>query len=490
MGHVMRSVAALGLTLLAGCELGPNYLRPALPLPQSWRSPAPQAEPASLANLSWWELFRDEELRGLVGAALEANKDLQIAVSRVDQARARVGLARSDQFPRIDGRGEFLRQRTSEEGTFPPPAGREETDLFALSGDAAFELDVWGRLRRASEAARAELLASEATRHTVVLTLVADVASTYLELRERDLELEITRSTASARRQSLGIVRDRFEAGLTSALDLGQAETDVASTEALIPDLERQVTQTENRLSILLGRYPGEIRRGSPLSGQVFPPEIPAGLPSALLERRPDIRQAEEDLVAANARIGVAKAAFFPQITLTGAFGSESIALSDLFTGPARTWQFGPRVTVPIFNAGRNRANLELAEAEEQEALIRYEQAVQQAFREAEDALVAHRKTREALVARREAVRASRETLNVAESRYASGLTTYLNVLDTQRTQLAAEIAESQTLLSQLVAVVQVYRALGGGWDTEESTTVAVDSQRRNARSRAEDNPS
>ena len=248
------------------------------------------------------------------------------------------------------------------------------------------------------------MLSSEAARQTVVVTLVADVASTYLELRERDLEVEITRGTAAARRQSLGIVRDRFQAGLTSSLDLRQAETDLASTEALIPDLERQVTQTENRLSILVGRFPGEIRRGGPLAGQTFPPEVPAGLPSALLERRPDVRQAEESLVAANAEIGVAKAAFFPEISLTGTYGVESVALSDLFTGAARVWQVGPRVTLPIFHGGRNRANLALAEAEQEEALARYEQVVQQAFREAEDALVAHTKMSEALVAQQEAV--------------------------------------------------------------------------------------
>lgn len=461
-------VVVLTGSTVAGCAIGPDYLRPKLSLPHAWRSAPASVEPTastSLSDLSWWDLFRDEELRTLLATALEENKDLRVAVTRVAQARARLGIARADRLPQLDARGQYQRQRTSEKGVFPLPPGQEENDLFDLSGNASFEVDLWGRLRRASEAARAEMLASEAARQTVVVTLVADVASTYLELRERDLELEIARRTTAARRQSLGIVRGRFEAGLTSALDLRQAETDLASTEALIPDLERQVLQTENRLSILLGRFPGEIRRGSPLSGQTFPPEVPAGLPSALLERRPDIRQAEQSLVAANARVGVARAAFFPQISLTGAYGVESVALSDLFTGAARTWQFGPQVTMPIFRGGRNRAGLALAEAEQEEALIRYEQAVQQAFREAEDALVAHRKTREVLGAQREAVRAARETLAVAESRYASGLTTYLNVLDTQRTLLSAEIAESRALFAQLAAVVQLYRALGGGWN-------------------------
>jgi multidrug efflux system outer membrane protein len=340
------------------------------------------------------------------------------------------------------------------------------TDFFALGADSSFELDVWGRLRRSSEAARAELLASEATRHTVVLTLVSDVAGAYLALRELDLELDITRRAVAARRQSLGIVLERFESGLTTALDLRQAEADLATTEAGIPDLERAIVETEDRLSILLGRNPSAIPRGRSLPEQALPPAVPAGLPSALLDRRPDIRAAEESLVAANARIGVAKAAFFPQIELTGAFGVESVALSDLFTGPARVWQFGPRVSVPIFHGGRNLASLELAAAIEREALARYEQSIQQAFRETEDALIAHTKAGEALGSQREAVRASRQALGVAESRYASGLTTYLNVLDSQRTLLAAEIAESRTLLAQAAAVVRLYRALGGGWET------------------------
>jgi len=463
----MRRLAASAVLclVLAGCTLGPDYRRPTVPAPAAWRDRTPTVDATSLADLTWWELFQDEELRDLIRTGIEANKDLRIAVTRVDQARAQVGITRAAQFPQVDGNASFSRQRISEVGTVPLPAGAPVvTNDFVATVDAAFELDIWGRLRRASEAARAELLASEATRYAVVMTLVSDIATAYLQLRELDLELEITRRTVTARQQSLGIVRDRFEGGLTSALDLRQAETDLASTAALIPDLERQITQTENQLSILLGRNPGRISRGRPLSGQTFPPTVPAGLPSALLERRPDIRQAEETLVAAHARIGVAKAAFFPRIILTGFLGVESVALSDLFTGPSRIWQFGPAVTLPIFNAGRNRANLRLTEAQQQEALVRYEQAIQQAFREVEDALVAHRKAREGLAEQDTAVRASREALSIAELRYTSGLTSYLNVLDAQRTLLAAELAQSRTLRAQLVAVVQVYKALGGGW--------------------------
>jgi multidrug efflux system outer membrane protein len=459
-------VAALALGLaLAGCALGPDYRRTVVPAPEAWRESQGKLEPASLADLQWWELFEDPELRNLVQAALEANKDLRIAVTRVAQARAQLGVTRADQLPRIDAVGSVTTNRFSD--TVPPVDQGGKTDLFSTTLDLTFEIDIWGRLRRASEAARAELLASEENRHAVVMTLVSDVAAAYLRLRQLDLELETTRRNVVSRQGSLQLVRDRLDAGLTSALDLRQAEAELASTSAQIPDLERQITQTENQLSILLGRNPGGIKRGRPLSGQTFPPTVPAGLPSALLERRPDIRQAEAGLVAANARIGVAKAAFFPQISLTGVFGVESAALSDLFTGPSRVWQFGPTVTLPIFNAGRNRANLRLVEARQEEALIRYEQAIQQAFREVEDALVAHRKAREALAEQGAAVRASREALGIAEFRYASGLTSYLSVLDAQRTLLAAEVAESRTLLSQLVAAVQLYRALGGGWDAE-----------------------
>src|SRR6058998_1100667 len=319
LGRTMRRLVAqlaLGLAL-AGCTLGPDYHRPTVSAPEVWRAAQAAPDPASLADLAWWELFQDDELRRLVQTATEANKDLRIAVTRVDQARAQLGVTRSAQFPEINAGASVTTNRFSDSDNVPTRGQGGQTDLFSTTVDLAFELDIWGRLRRATEAARAELLASEEARHAVVMTLVSDVAAAYLQLR--------------------------------------QAEAELAGTAAQIPDLERQIAQTEHRLSILLGRNPGGISRGRPLTGQTFPPTVPAGLPSTLLERRPDIRQAEDGLVAANARIGVAKAAFFPQVSLTGFFGVESVALSDLFTGPSRVWQFGPTVTLPIFNAGRNR---------------------------------------------------------------------------------------------------------------------------------------
>jgi multidrug efflux system outer membrane protein len=350
----------------------------------------------------------------------------------------------------------------------PPEGGSVETDIFAATIDASFELDVWGRLRRATEAAGAELLAGEATRQTVVMTLVSDIATAYLQLRELDLELDLELDHAPHRRVPAGVARHRPGALRGGAhVGAGRAPGRDGPGEHGGPDpgsraADRADGEPAERPA---GQEPGRCRPRPALAGQTLSPTVPAGLPSALLERRPDIRQAEQTLVAANARIGVAKAAFFPQISLTGFFGVESVALSDFFTGPARVWQVGPAVTLPIFNAGRNRANVQLTEAQQQEALPRYEQAIQQAFREVEDALIAHRKAREALIEQSRAVRSSRETLGSAELRYTSGLTTYLDVLDAQRTLLAAEVAESRTLLAQLVSVVQRYRALGGGWD-------------------------
>jgi multidrug efflux system outer membrane protein len=296
---------------------------------------------------------------------------------------------------------------------------------------------------------------------------VADVAQAYFDLLELDRELDIARGTLDSRRESLRIVRLRWDAGIIPELDLRRAEAEAASAAAQVPDLERRIAETENLLSVLLGRNPGPIPRGGRLADQVARAEIPAGLPSALLERRPDLRQAEQRLVAANARIGEAKAAYFPQVHLTGAFGVESIALSDLFTGPARVWQFGPRVTIPIFNAGKITNQVRTAEARTEQALVQYQQAVQQAFREVEDALVLHRKIREIRPEREALVEANRRSLQIADLRYRDGLSTYLDVLDAQRQLFASEIELSRTTRDQLTALVRLYKALGGGWTPE-----------------------
>ena len=462
--------------LLAGCTVGPNYARPDAPAAQTWRTPAETA--SSLGDLAWWQVFGDDTLQGLIRTALEENKDVRLAVARVLEARAQAGLARANQFPTINSNSSYSNERRSEVGpllgTLPRTIAIDpQQEVFRSTLDLSFELDLWGRLRRATEAARADLLASEENRRGVVVTLVGDVAQAYFDLLELDRELAIARQTLDSRRESLRIVRLRFDNGITSELDLRRAEGEVASASAQVPDLERRVAETENRLSVLLGRNPGPIARGVRLTEQAVLPEVPAGLPSALLERRPDLRQAEQRLVAANARIGEAKAAYFPQVNLTGAFGIESIALSDLFTGPARVWQFGPRITIPIFNAGKITNQVRTAEARTEQALVQYQQSVQQAFREVEDALVGHRKIRGIRPDREALVAANRRSLQIADLRYRDGLSTYLDVLDAQRQLFSSEIELARTTRDQLTAVVQLYKTLGGGWTPAEPSAAA-----------------
>jgi multidrug efflux system outer membrane protein len=458
-----RLLLLLAAVALAGCTLGPDYRRPEVPLPDAWQAPA--GGPGSLADLGWWELFEDPALQALVRTALEGNADLRVAVARVLEARALLGVTRADQFPEVDNRAAADTRRQTERGSMPLPRTVDpESEHFRTTLDLLFEIDLWGRLRRATEAARAEVLASEAARRAVVTTLVGDVAQAYFSLRALDRERDIAVRTLESRRESLRLVALRFREGLTSELDLRRAESEAATAAAAIPLLEQRIAQTEHRLAVLVGRNPGAVVRGRELTEQPVPPAVPAGLPSALLERRPDLVQAEQRLVAANARIGEAKAAFFPQIRLTGVFGVESAELSDLFTGPARVWQLGPSVTIPIFNAGRNQARLDATEARRAQALALYEGAVQQAFREVEDALVAHWKTREARRELEALVAAARRTLELADLRYRNGLANFLEVQDPQRQLFAAELALAQAQRDQLLAVVQLYKALGGGW--------------------------
>src|SRR5690349_9870412 len=355
---------------LSGCaSVGPDYKRPAVATAPQWHTASEGV--GSLADLEWWQLFEDPVLRGLIGAALEENKDLRLAVARVAEARAQLAVTRAAQFPQVDGQGSYTNQRFSQKsfplnaiGSFPGGSGLDvQQDFYRTSVDLTFELDLWGRLRRGTEAARADLLASAENARTVLTTLISDVAQNYFDLLELDREADIDRRTLASRQASLELVRRRYEDGLTSELDVRRAEQELATAAAAVPDVERRIAQTEDRLSLLLGRNPGPIARSHSLDAQALPPEVPAGLPSMLLERRPDIRQAEEKLISANAHIGEAKAAFFPRISLTGMFGLESASLSELFTGPARVWQVGPTVTFPIFHAGQLRGNLHAAEA-------------------------------------------------------------------------------------------------------------------------------
>jgi len=342
-----------------------------------------------------------------------------------------------------------------------------QQDFYRTGLDLTFELDLWGRLRRATEAARADLLASAENTRTVLTTLISDVAQSYFDLLELDREADVDRRTLASRQASLELVRRRFEDGLTNELDVRRAEQELATAAAAVPAVERRMAETGNRLSVLLGRNPGPIPRGGALYAQAPPPEVPAGLPSMLLERRPDIRQAEQQLISANAHIGEAKAAFFPRISLTGMFGLESASLSELFTGPARVWQVGPTITFPIFHAGQLSGNLHAAEARRQQALIQYQQTIQQAFRDVEDALVFRAKASEIRTQQEARVQAARRALDIANLRYTNGLGTYLDVLDAQRQLFTAEIDLAGITRDQLTAVVQVYKALGGGWEVE-----------------------
>lgn len=476
---------------MGGCTLGPDYERPMLPDADGFRmQPALTAEEASLADLGWWELFQDEHLQALIRRALTDNKDLRIAASRVQESRARLSATSADQFPQVTGNTSVQRVQPSsamarqfgfpgivpglttdtdnaQQGDFQIPA----TTQYKATADLSFEIDLWGKLRRATEAARADLLAQEWARHTVALTLVSDLARVYFELHELDVELEIAKRTLKSRREAREMIRLRKLMGQRSALDVRRAEQDVARAHAVVPDLERQIGQREHHLSILMGRNPERVVRGTSLREQSLPPDVPAGLPSALLERRPDILEAEQRLIAANAKIGVAKAAFFPQISLTGNFGAQSLEFSDLFVGPSRIWTFGPAVTVPIFNAGRNRANLAVSRAQQERALIAYEQTVQRAFQEVEDALLAYHKTREIRTIRERLVNASREAVQLAQLEYLNGRATSLDVLAAQREAFNAEVSLVRTRRDQLIAVVQLYKALGGGWNPEPGSS-------------------
>lgn len=482
-------IAGFLLLTVAGCALGPDYERPVVYTPTAFREqPDPGTDQASLAEMGWWELFQDTQLQFLIRDALIENKDLRLAVSRVREARAQYRVTGADQLPQIDGNTSFQRNQTSgavarQFGIGAGAASDREgptTSQWKATLDLSFEIDLWGKFRRATEAAQAELLEKEWTRQTVVLTLVSDIAQAYFDLQELDLELEIAKLTLKTRQESLDIIRLRKLMGQSSTLDIRRAEQEVSRAEAVIPDLERQIGQKENQLSILIGKNPTSIARGDSLRDQTLPPEVPAGLPSALLERRPDILEAEQQLVAANAQIGVAKAAFFPQISLTGNFGAQSLEFSDLFIGSSRIWNLGPSITVPIFNAGRNRANLEVSRAQQEQALITYEQTIQQAFREVEDALILHQKTREIRSAETQLVAVSREALHLAQLEYLNGKATYLDVLVAQRELFNAEIALAQTQRDQLIAVVQVYKAIGGGWDPEpETQEIAMKDTRR-----------
>ena len=464
-----RRIAVLiaPLVIVASCTLGPDYKRPVVRTPATYRGAEATANTPSLANRPWFELFQDPTLTNLVTTALTENFDLRIASERVLQARAALRITRSDQFPTADASASAVGTRFSQRGANRaiPPGVDPEVAYAQVGFSLGWELDVWGRLRRLTEAARAQYLATEEARRGVVTTLVADVTETYLGLRALDLELAIARRTRDVANDSLRLTRTRRERGVATALDVQQAEQLLHIASAQIAGLERDAAQAENALSLLLGRAPGEIPRGLELEAFKLPPAVPAGLPSELLERRPDIRQAEQELVAANAQIGVAKAEYFPRISLTGLFGFQSRALSDLLTGPARLWTASANATAPIFNAGRTRANVRLAESVQRELVVNYQRAIYSALREVADALAAYRKTSEQRAEQEQLVEALRNSARLSNERYQGGIDNYLQVLDAQRNLFQGELDLARLRQLELSSLVQLYRALGGGWD-------------------------
>ncbi len=456
-------------SLVAACAVGPDYQRPPIVAPDELRGAAgpvvgASSDAASLADRAWWEILQDDALKSLIEEAVEAGYDVRLAAWRVEEARANAGIARSEFYPQVQAGAGWSRGRQS---AFLSPV-TETTDLYEVNLGLAWEIDLWGRIRRLNEAALARYLATEEARRGVLLSLVSDVATGYFRLRALDFQLEIARRTAEAFEGTHTLFNRRLEAGLASSLETESAAASLAATTASIPDLEREIAAQENLLAFLLGRNPGEVARGAALNDQLLPPEIPAGIPSDLLKRRPDLRQVEQDLVAANAEVGVAVADYFPRISLTGAFGGVAPQISDLF-GDGKTWSAGGGLLTPLLQGQRLKNQHRAALARWEQAKVRYEQSVTNAFAEVSTALVAYQKLAEVERAQAQAVAAYREAVSLSNSRYLSGLSDYLEVLQAQQQLFPAENSLAQTRFERLATLVQLYRALGGGWRLDDS---------------------
>ena len=452
--------------LLAGCAVGPDYHRSETGVPDTYRSSVPNAiPPQGTSPVTWSGLFPDPTLQSLLRQGLTNNFDLQIAAARVLQARASLGLARSEFFPSIAAGGNLATARVSQRGPSAPPASvNPEVEYGGVSlGMASYEVDLWGRIRRSNEAARARLLTADSSRKAVEQTLLGDIANTYFSLIELAAEYKISSQSLLSRTNSLRLVGMREEGGVASLQDVRQAEVLVQAAKSTQTDIERRKLQLENDLQVLMGSNPGEVSLGIALAEQSVPPTVPTGLPSELLLRRPDIQAAEQQLIAVNADLGQARAAYFPQVTLTGSFGYQSLSLSDLFTSPARVWQFGPSVTLPLFTGGKIRSQNRLAAARLQEAVAAYQKAVKSGFRDVSNALIGFEKAREFEIEQQALTTARRDAARLAEVRYVGGVTSYLEVLYNEQESLSAELALAQARRNTLQSVVQLYRALGGG---------------------------
>ncbi len=452
------------VVFISGCAVGPNYKRPAVNTPTVYRGVLandPSAkDPKSLGDAKWADVFQDDELRALIKTALEQNYDVRRAAERILQAQAQLGITRADQYPNVAGTASSINERTPRQKVFPPL----ETSANSVGAAFHWELDFWGRFRRATEAARANLVATEWGRREIITELISNLAAGYFQLRALDLQLEISRRTLATRQDSLRLTKLLEQGGSTSLLDVRQAEQLVYTAGSQVPSLEQQIEQQENFISILLGGYPGPVPRGKPLTEQPHPPTVPAGLPSSLIERRPDVRQAEERLIATNAEIGVARSLYFPQVALTANAGYQSSALTSLFDGPAGLWTFGSTLTQPIFTAGRLRSNVRLAEAQQREAVLVYQETIQGAFRDVSDALIAYRKTQETREQQQLLVNAAQDASRLSQDRYRGGAASYLEVLTNDTNYFTAELGLVQSQFNERLALVQLYKGLGGGW--------------------------
>ena len=458
--------ATIIFSLLATPAMGQkNNQGPPVKTPDTFRGADLSSAPdqSSIGDFKWFEVFKDAELQQLVRTAMVNNYDVRVAVARIDAARANVGLARSEQLPQIAAGADLTTTHLSRNGQ-PAGGGRTRTVGNIFLSFLSFELDVWGRLRQQTKAARAELRASEEDRKTVLTVVVGDVAGGYFSLLELDSELDLAKRTLASREESLRLISLRQQGGLATALDVRQAEELVYQASRTIPDTERLIEQTENQLSFITGNNPGPITRGQPLDQQKTLPVVPAGLPSSLLERRPDIRAAEENLVAQRALVSVAKKAFFPSISLTGLLGFQSDQLSNLFGATSRAWTFVPQVTQPIFTGGRLKSDVKFARAQQELAVVQYQQTIQNAFKEVADALIQYRKVREVRAQEELLVTTLRDRSQLAYLRYRGGVDTLLNALDSDRELFDAELDLTKTKRDELLSLVQLYKALGGGW--------------------------
>jgi multidrug efflux system outer membrane protein len=456
---------SLMLLMLAGCAIGPDYRRPDVASPPAWLMDIQQAK--DTANTAWWEQFNDPTLNDLIVTALKENYDLRIATARVEEYYGRYGATRADLFPQIGYDGSGARVQFSKESPIALTPGTNPLyNSYQAEFNASWEIDLWGKIRRATEAARADLASAEDFRSGVILSLVTSVATAYIDLRSLDQQLEIARQTARSREESVRLFDLRFKGGNISEMELSQVKSEYYVALAAIPDLEKRVRQQENFINLLLGRNPGPVARGKVIDAITLP-SVPAGLPSDLLTRRPDIRQAEQQLIAANARIGVAKAQYFPSISLTGFFGSASTEFSNLFTGPTKAWSYAGSLAGPIFTAGKIKGSVKAAQAVQQQALFGYEQAIRNGFRECEDALIDQDRTRVQLDAQAKQVEALATYARLSRLRYENGYTSYIEVLDAERSLFSSQLTYAQTQDLLLRALVNLYKATGGGWVME-----------------------